>query len=110
MTLNSKNNHANEISVRKLVKNEVLHKIVGILYQKLKIQDGRQKPWIYANKHIKEAKSVSRDRCMIMWPMQWSCDAKHGIPRNHPLLWGKNKFGGLLVPGGLLVNTWQMTT
>ena len=44
MTLNSKNNHANEISVRKLVKNEVLHKIVGILYQKLKIQDGRQKP------------------------------------------------------------------
>ena len=66
MTLNSKNNHANEISVLKLVKNEVLHKIVGIFCQKLKIQDGRRKPCIYANKHIKEGKSVSRDRCMIM--------------------------------------------
>ena len=46
MTLNNKNNHANEISVGllKLVKNEVLHKIVGIFSQKLKIQDGRRKP------------------------------------------------------------------
>ena len=33
MTLNSKNNHANEISVPKLVKIEVLHKIVGIFCQ-----------------------------------------------------------------------------
>ena len=38
MTLNSKNNHANEISVHKLVKNEVLHEIVGIFCQKLKIK------------------------------------------------------------------------
>ena len=84
MTLNNKNNHANGISVLKLVKNEVLHKIVGIFCQKLKIQDGRRKPWIYANKHIKEGKGVSRDRHMIMWLMQWSCDTKHGIPANYP--------------------------
>ena len=44
MTLNRKNNHANGISVLELVKNEVLHKIVGIFCQKLKIQDGRRKP------------------------------------------------------------------
>ena len=44
MTLKSKNNHANEISVFKLVKNEVLHKIVGIFRQELKIQDGRRRP------------------------------------------------------------------
>ena len=75
MTLNGKNNHANWISVLKLVKNEVLHKIIGILCKKLKIQDGRRKPWIYASKHVKEGKSVSRDRCVIMWAMQWPCDA-----------------------------------
>ena len=66
MTLNSENNHANEISAHKLVKNEVLHKIVGIFCQKLKFQYGRRKPQIYANKHIKEGKSVSCDRCLIM--------------------------------------------
>ena len=44
MTLNRKNNHANGISVLKLDKNEVLHKILGIFCQKLKIQDGRRKP------------------------------------------------------------------
>ena len=44
MTLNRKNNHTNGISVLKLVENEVLHKILGIFCQKVKIQDGRQKP------------------------------------------------------------------
>ena len=42
MTLNRKNNHANGISVLRLVKNEVLHKILRISCQKLKIQDGRR--------------------------------------------------------------------
>ena len=36
--LKSKNNHSNEISVFKLGKNEVLHKILGIFCQKLNIQ------------------------------------------------------------------------
>ena len=40
MILNRKNNHANGISVLKLVKNEVLHKILGIFYQKIKMADG----------------------------------------------------------------------
>ena len=80
MTLNDKKN----MPMESVYSNEVLHKIVGIFCQKLKIQDGRRKPWIYANKHIKEGKSVSRDRRMIMWPMQWSCDTKHGIPANSP--------------------------
>ena len=44
MTLNHENNHANVISVLKLVKNEVLHKILVIVSQKLKIQDGPRKP------------------------------------------------------------------
>ena len=82
MALNRKNKHANGISVLKLVKNEVLQIIIGIFCQKFKIQDGRRKPWIYANKHIKEGKSVSRDRCVIMWPMKWSCDTKPRIPVN----------------------------
>ena len=34
----------------KLVKNEVLHQIVRLLFKKLIIQDGRRQPfWIYAN-------------------------------------------------------------
>ncbi len=33
MTMNLKNNHTNEISVFKLVKNEVLHKIPGLFCQ-----------------------------------------------------------------------------
>ena len=82
MTLNRKNNHANGISVLKLVKNQVLHKILKKFCQKLKIQEGRRKPWIYANKRIRKRKTVSRDRCVIMWPMQWSCDANHGMPAN----------------------------
>ena len=44
MTLNRKNNHANGISVFKLVKNEVSHTILGIFCQKLKIQDGQREP------------------------------------------------------------------
>ena len=35
MTLNRKNNHTNGISVFKLVKNEVLHEIVGLLCQNI---------------------------------------------------------------------------
>ena len=38
MTLKRKNNHSNEISVFKLGKHEVLHKIPGLFCQKLKIQ------------------------------------------------------------------------
>ena len=42
MTLKRKNNHSNEVSVHiKLVKNEVLHTILGLSCEKLKIQDGR---------------------------------------------------------------------
>ena len=44
MTLNRENNYTNGISVPKLVQNEVLHKILGIVCQKLKIKDGRRKP------------------------------------------------------------------
>ena len=36
-----KNNHSTEFSVFKLVENEILHKILGLFCQKLKIQDGR---------------------------------------------------------------------
>ena len=50
-------NHSNEFSVLKLVKNEVLHEALGLILQKLKIQDGPRRPfWIYANKHTKEKK------------------------------------------------------
>ena len=50
MTLKRKINHSNVISVPKLVKNEVLHHILCFLFKKLKIQDGRRRPfWIYAN-------------------------------------------------------------
>ena len=50
MTLKRKNNHSNVISVPKLVKNEVLHQILRLIFEKLKIQDGRWRPfWIYAN-------------------------------------------------------------
>ena len=38
MTLKRKNNIFNVISVPKLVENEVLHYIVGLLYRKLQIQ------------------------------------------------------------------------
>ena len=41
MTLKRKNNHSTEFSVFKLVKNGILHKILGLFCQKLKIQDGR---------------------------------------------------------------------
>ena len=41
MTLKRKNNNFTEFSVFKLVKNEILHKILGLFCQKLKIQDGR---------------------------------------------------------------------
>ena len=44
MTLNRKINHTNEINVFKLVKNEVLHEILGLLCQNIKIQDGRRQP------------------------------------------------------------------
>ena len=50
-TLKRKNKHFNVISVPKLVKNEVLHQILRLLFKKLKIQDGRRRPfWIQANK------------------------------------------------------------
>ena len=53
MTLNHKNNHTDGIIVFKLVKNEILHKILGLFCQKLKIQDGRWRPFrINANKHM----------------------------------------------------------
>ena len=41
VTWKRKNNHSNEFSVFKLVKNKVLHKILGLSCEKLKIQDGR---------------------------------------------------------------------
>ena len=41
MTLNRKNNYSTKFSVFKLVKNEILHKILGLFCQKLKIQDDR---------------------------------------------------------------------
>ena len=44
MILNRKNNHTNGISVSKLVKNEILHEILGLLRQKIKIQDGIRQP------------------------------------------------------------------
>ena len=44
MTLNRKNNHTNGISVFKLVEIEVLHEILGLLWQKMKFQDGRRVP------------------------------------------------------------------
>ena len=37
MTFKCKNNRSNEFSVFKLVKNEVLHKILGLLCQKFKM-------------------------------------------------------------------------
>ena len=53
MTLKRKNNHSIVISVPKLVKNEVLHQTLRLLFKKLKIQDGRQRPfWIYTNTKI----------------------------------------------------------
>ena len=44
MTLNCKHNYTNGISIFELVKNQVLHEIVGLLYQNIKIQDGRRLP------------------------------------------------------------------
>ena len=41
MTFKRKNNHSTEFSVFKLVENEILHKTLVLLCQKLKIQDGR---------------------------------------------------------------------
>ena len=41
ITLKHKNNHSTEFSVLKLVENEILHKILGLFCQKLKIQDVR---------------------------------------------------------------------
>ena len=40
MTLKRKNNHSTEFSVFKSVENEILHKIISLFCQKLKIQDG----------------------------------------------------------------------
>ena len=41
MTLKRKNNHFNEFSVFKLVGDEILHKLLWLSCEKLKIQDGR---------------------------------------------------------------------
>ena len=92
MTLNRKNNNANVISVHKLVKKEVSHKILGIFCQKLKNQDGRRKSWIYANKLIKEK--------VYHVIAVWSCDqCSDHVTLNtespwisHPLLWGRQKW------------------
>ena len=40
MTLKRKNNHSTEFSVFNLVENVIIHKILGLFCQKLKIQDG----------------------------------------------------------------------
>ena len=40
MTLTLKNNHTSGISAFKLVKNEVLHNILGLFCQELKFQEG----------------------------------------------------------------------
>ena len=44
MTLTLENNHTSGISAFKLVKNEVLHKILGLFCLELKFQDGRRQP------------------------------------------------------------------
>ena len=41
MTLKRQNNHSTEFSVSKLVESVILHKILGLFCQNLKIQDGR---------------------------------------------------------------------
>ena len=41
MTLKRKYNHSTEFNVFNLVENEILHKIIGLFCQKLKMQDGR---------------------------------------------------------------------
>ena len=41
-TLDHKKNHSNEISVFKLVKNKLLHNILGLFLKKLKIQDNQR--------------------------------------------------------------------
>ena len=48
MTLNYKNNHTNDIKVFKLGKNEVLHKILGLLCQKFKMAAAILDLWKYA--------------------------------------------------------------
>ena len=74
MTLNRKNNHTNGISVFKLVKNEVLHKIPGLFYQKLKIQYGRQQPfWISANKHMKGKNETSHLHQILFYICWMTC-------------------------------------
>ena len=47
-TLNCKNNHTNDIRVFKLGKNEVLHKILGLLCQKFKMAAAILDLWKYA--------------------------------------------------------------
>ena len=44
MTFIRKNNHTNGISVFELVEIEVLHEILGLLWQKMKFQNGRWVP------------------------------------------------------------------
>ena len=45
MTMKRKNNIFNIISVPKLVENEVLYYILGLLYRKLQIQVGQRRPF-----------------------------------------------------------------
>ena len=47
MTLNCKNNHTNDIRVFKLGKNEVLHKILGLLCQKFNMAAAILDLWKY---------------------------------------------------------------
>ena len=76
----------------------------------LKIQDGRRKPfWIYANKHIKEKKCVTWSLCDQCSDHVTLNTESPGIPTFYSEA-DTNELGGPLVPGGALVNTWQMTT
>ena len=45
MTLKRKNNIFNVISIPKLVENEILHYILGLLCRKLQIQAGQRRPF-----------------------------------------------------------------
>ena len=74
MTLNHENNHTSGISAFKLVKNEVLHKILWLFCQKLKIQYGRlQSFWFNANKHMKEENETSPQHQILFYICWMKC-------------------------------------
>ena len=89
MTLNRKINHANEISVLKPWSHEFMQKAY----------EGREKciTWSLCD-HVTNAVILGR---------------LTRNPREFPTLYSEadiNELWGLLVPGGLLVNTWQMSS